>query len=116
MVEDDPDIRFLVRVNFMSDGDFEVKGEASDAESAIAAASSSSPDLIVLDHLLEGAMTGFEAAPFLKKVAPQCKIVLFTASEELRERAKDSLSVDAFLLKTDIAGLVPLARRLFDLG
>jgi len=40
---------------------------------------------------------------------------LFTASEELRERAKDIVSVDAFLLKTDIARLVPLARHLFDL-
>ncbi|MGI8792108.1 MAG: response regulator, partial [Acidimicrobiales bacterium] len=112
VVEDDTDIRFLVRIQFGADPDFSLDGEAADATAAIETASQSLPDLIVLDHLLEGPMTGFQAAPLLKAASPTSKIILFTASEELREPAKDSPSIDAFLLKTEIERLLPMAKRL----
>jgi hypothetical protein len=41
--------------------------------------------------------------------------VLFSASEEVRHPAIDEPAVDAFLLKTSIDRLVPLARRLVGL-
>ena len=73
------------------------------------------PGIIVLDHGLAGALTGLDAAPQLKEVAPNAKIILFTAHAELRPAA-DEPAIDAFLLKTDISQLLPLAQRLTGLG
>lgn len=114
VVEDDPDIRILVQVNFRGDPSFSINGECSTAEEALELAEQSQPDLIVLDHKLEGEMTGLEAAPLLKERAPRSKIILFSASEELREPAHDEPAVDAFLLKTNIDRLVGLARKILD--
>ena len=70
----------------------------------------------MLDHGLAGELTGIDAAPRFKEVAPQAKIILFTAHAELRVRAGDEPAIDAFLLKTDVAQLLPLAQRLTGLG
>ena len=61
-------------------------------------------------------MTGLEGAPLLKRAAPQAKIILFSASEELRIPAAQSEHIDAFLMKTDFEGLIPLARKLLGLN
>jgi hypothetical protein len=42
-------------------------------------------------------------------------IIMFSASEEIRIPAEDSPSIDAFLLKTSISRLVPMARQLLGL-
>lgn len=115
VVEDEPDIRMLVRLRFRLDSDFELDGDAADIEGAVLAASSSNPDLIILDHKLDGDLTGLEGAPLLKAAAPHAKIILFSASEELRIPANNSEHIDAFLMKTDIESLIPLGRRLLGL-
>lgn len=116
VVEDEEDIRMLVRFRFEMEPDFDLDGEASDLSSAIAAAATSRPDLIVLDHKLDGPMTGLEGAPLLKEAAPDAKIILFSASEELRIPSEQSPAVDAFVLKTDIERLIPLGRHLLGLA
>lgn len=112
VVEDDKDIRFLVRLQFSLDPTFELDGEAIDIDGATAAAHGSSPDLVILDHLLEGDVTGLAGAPRLKDAAPNCRIILFSASEDVRVAALGEPAVDAFLLKTHIDRLVPVARQL----
>lgn len=112
VVEDDPDIRMLIRFNFAADADFEIDGEASTAEEAIEIAKASQPDLIILDQKLEGEMTGLQAAPLLKASAPRALIILFSASEEFRIPARNEPTVDVFVLKTDITQLVSVARDL----
>ncbi len=116
VVEDSPDLAMLVHLQFDLDGDFIVVAEASDIPHALSAASSTGPDLIVLDHKLEGDLTGLEGSSMLKAVAPLAKIILFSASEELRHPAADEPCIDAFLLKTHMDRLVPLSRSLLDLG
>jgi len=115
VVEDDEDIRMLIRVQFSLDRDFSVDGQAGDIATAVEIARASAPNLIVLDHKLCGDMNGLEGAPLLKAAAPATKIILFSASEELRLPAADEPAIDAFLLKTQIKRLVPLARRLVGL-
>jgi DNA-binding NarL/FixJ family response regulator len=114
-VEDDADIRTLVRFQFALDAAFEIDGEYADVDSAVAAAEKHQPDLVVLDHKLDRGPTGLLGAPLLKAAAPGTKIILFSASEELRVPASAEPAVDAFLLKTDIDRLVPLARKLLGL-
>lgn len=112
VVEDDPDVQFLIEAIFSMDPRFDVAGAATSAEAAIDAARDTEPGIIVLDHGLAGRLTGLEAAPRLKKLAPEVKIILFTARAELRAQAAEEPAVDAFLLKTQSAKLLGVAQRL----
>ncbi len=116
VVEDDPDAQFLVEAIFSLDSRFSLTGTAMSAESALETLRTSEPGVIVLDHGLAGKMTGLQAAPLLKAVAPQAKIILFTAHAELRIDAAKEPAIDAFLLKTESTQLLPLAQRLTGLG
>ena len=116
VVEDDPDVQFLVEVVFSEDDRFSVAVLAASAEDALEMARTTERGIIVLDHGLAGALTGLEAAPRLKEVAPNAKIILFTAHAELRHSAADEPAIDAFLLKTDVTQLLPLAQRLTGIG
>lgn len=112
VVEDDPDIQFLIHTVFVLDARFSVQGGAASAEEALEMARTTEPGLIVLDHGLAGAMTGLQAAPLFKELAPQTKIILFTAHAELQIPAEAEPAIDAFLLKTDVKQLLPLAQQL----
>jgi len=112
VVEDDPDIQFLIQTVFFLDSRFSVRGGAASAEEGFELARTAAPELIVLDHGLAGAMTGLEAAPHFRELAPEAKIILFTAHAELQVRADAEPAIDAFLLKTDVERLLALAQRL----
>ena len=58
---------------------FEVVGEASDGLTAIAAAEELRPDIILLDLSMPG-MDGLGALPRLRAAAPECEVVVLTAS------------------------------------
>ncbi|MGI8774678.1 MAG: response regulator [Actinomycetota bacterium] len=116
VVEDEPDMRDLIKMTLMEDPRFEIVVEAASAEDAIGLADTHEPGLVVLDHSLDGELTGLDAAPKIKAVAPECKIILFTADASLRSRADAEPSVDAFLVKTDLLKLLSLAQRFMGLG
>ncbi len=116
VIEDDPDVRFLIETIFSMDDRFSVAGPAASAEVALEMARTTELGIIVLDHGLAGALTGMEAAPRLKEVAPNAKIILFTTHAELRQVAADEPAIDAFLLKTDSAKLLALAQELTGMG
>jgi len=112
VVEDNPDTQLLVETIFSMDPRFTVAHVADSAEDAVELARRTQPETIVLDHGLSGAMTGTDAAPLLKKAAPNAKIILFTAYGELQARADAEPAIDAFLLKTQSTKLLPLAQLL----
>jgi len=89
---------------------------AESAEEALESARASQPGLFVLDHGLAGALSGIDAAPRLKELVPQTKIILFTAHAELQARAEAEPAIDAFLLKTEATKLLALAQQLTGLG
>ena len=116
VVEDDPDVRYLIETIFSMDSRFAVPSSTGSAEDGLEAARTEEPDIIVLDHGLAGALTGLDAAPRLKELAPNAKIILFTAHAELQARADEEPAIDGFLLKTESAQLLPLAQRLTGLS
>jgi DNA-binding NarL/FixJ family response regulator len=116
VVEDDPDVRFLIETIFSMDSRFALADVAESAEDALEAVRTDQPDIIVLDQGLAGALTGLEVAPRLKQVAPNGKIILFTAHAELKTRADENPDIDGFLLKTESAQLLPLAQALTGLS
>jgi DNA-binding NarL/FixJ family response regulator len=59
---------------------FDVVGEAADGEQAIARAAELAPELILLDLSMPG-LDGLTALPLLREAAPDCEVVVLTASE-----------------------------------
>ena len=114
IVEDEADMRALVRLVLSRDPRLEILGEASTAEDAIEMAASLEPGLIVLDHGLDGPLTGLAAAPLLKGAAPRAKILLFTAYDMAAE-ARAEPAIDAFLRKDELGKLLPVVRQLLEL-
>ena len=112
IVEDDPDIQSLIATIFSMDPRFSVAGLAESAEAGLALARETLPQIIVLDDRLEGSLTGVAAVPQFKEVAPEAKIILFTAHSDLQARVVSQPGIDAFLLKTDTGELLPLAQQL----
>jgi CheY-like chemotaxis protein len=112
IVEDDPDVQFLLETIFAMDPRFALARVVASAEEAVETAQTTEPEIIVLDHGLSGKLTGIEAARRIKELSPQTKIILFTAHAELEAKSQDEPAIDAFLLKTDTAGLLPLAQEL----
>jgi DNA-binding NarL/FixJ family response regulator len=116
VIEDDPDVQFLIEAIFAMDPRFSVTNVAESAEEALEAPATSEPGIIVLDHGLAGPLPGLAAAPMLKELAPQAKIIMFTAHAALQARADKEPAIDAFLLKTESEKLLPLAQKLIGLS
>lgn len=116
MVEDDEDVQVLIENVFSLDSRFTFSGVSATAEDAFELVQTSEPATVVLDHGLAGRLTGLEAAPRFKQMAPQSKIILFTAHEELREAAAAEPAVDAFVLKTDSTHLLRVAQQLLGMA
>ena len=118
VVDDEADARMVVRSLFSEDDRFSLAMEVGSAEEAIEvihglrAAPEDLPDLIVLDHNLDGGMTGLAAAPVLKREASRAKIILFTGADDVRLEAMDEPAVDAYLPKSRPDELLSTARRL----
>lgn len=115
VVEDDPDVRLLVRVTLKPDPRLEIKGEASNAEEALEFLKDHQQiGLVILDHMLEEGISGLEAAPLMKEAAPHIRVLLFSALD-LERQAKAEQAVDGFLLKTQIDHLLPTCQELLGL-
>lgn len=107
LVDDSDEIRFLLRANLESDGRFVVVGEAANGREAIDAAGVLQPDAVILDASMP-VMTGIDALPHLREVAPDAALIVLSAYSEgrLAELAAEAGAV-AYLEKgTAMADLV----------
>jgi DNA-binding NarL/FixJ family response regulator len=116
VVEDDPDVQFLVETIFSMDARFTLAGVVASPEDGLEMARTSQPGIIVLDHGLPGQLTGLDAPQRLKELAPQAKIIMFTVHADLKARADQEPAIDGFVLKTESTQLLLLAQRLTGLG
>lgn len=114
VVEDEPDMRMLIRLALTRDERLAPAGEAASAEAALELVESNPPNLIVLDHSIEGDVMGLQAAPLLKARAEGAKILLFTA-HDMAQEAGDEPAVDAYLRKDRIDQLLLTVQRLLGL-
>jgi DNA-binding NarL/FixJ family response regulator len=78
LVDDHPLTRSALS-GLLTQHGFDVAGEASDGSEAIEAAGRIQPDLILLDLSMPG-MDGLTALPRLREAAPDCEVVVLTAS------------------------------------
>ena len=114
IVEDEPDMRLLIRLALTRDDRLEPIGEAASAAEAFDLFESATPVVIVLDHSIEGDLTGLEAAPMLKERSDGAKILLFTAHDMAREAAAEP-AIDGYLRKDRIDQLLVTVQALLGL-
>ena len=110
VVDDEPDIRRLVRLLAMQLEDVTVT-EAADAFDAVNVIARRQPDVAVLDINLGGPLTGVDLIPLVRKVAPACRIVLYTATAT---PVVGQSAADAVVLKTSTDELVAVLRTLIE--
>ena len=78
LVDDNADLRFLVRTAVEARGGFEVVAEAENGRRAVELAGEHEPDIVVLD-LDMPSMSGLEALPLLRAASPSSKIVVLSS-------------------------------------
>ena len=97
VVDDNEDVRLLLRIALDRSEGFVIVGEAADGEAGVAAAQSTDPDVVVLDVEMP-VMTGLEALPVLRETCPTTGVVVFSAAD-VDEKAL-AAGATAFLTKT----------------
>lgn len=78
IVDDEPDIRLLLRGVLHSDQGFDVIGEASSGAEALSETARLDPDVVILDYRMPD-LTGIDVARELLAKNPGQQIVLFSA-------------------------------------
>jgi two-component system OmpR family response regulator len=103
IVDDQPDVRAILRLLLERAG-LDIGFEAATAEELLDAATPACQSVVILDHNLDGPLTGLQAAPLLKERSPDVTIVLFSA-HDLQAEAAAEPAVDVFVRKDRILDL-----------
>src|SRR5579864_4172383 len=111
--DDNPNIRYLLRVFIETKTPFKICGEAGHGTEASEKAKKLQPDLILLD-LSMPVLGGAEAATILKAMLPRTKIILFSMHMDTVPRSLAAVvGVDLALSKSD--GITKLGEHLKNL-
>ena len=109
IVDDEPDVRMLLRFQLRSSG-FEIVGEAGDGQEALDRCAELQPDAVVFDLLMPG-MSGFAAIPALQEALPEVGIVAYTAvAGDFVRGEMERLGVDLVLKTGNAAPLIEALR------
>ena len=101
IVDDNPNIRYLLRVFIESQTPFKICGEASHGTEGIEKARVLQPDLVLLD-LAMPVLNGVEAAAVLRGMMPRTKLVLFSMHfDNIPKSLSTVIGVDLTLSKSD---------------
>lgn len=99
LVDDEPDLRLIVRELLSKQPPFEVVGEASDGAEATEVARVHQPDLVLLDLAMPN-VDGLTAIPRIHEAAPDAAVVVLSvySPAEMEEQARERGAV-AYLRK-----------------
>lgn len=100
IVDDDTDVRALIRTRLRMSGLFDVVGEGAEGAEAVALAERHRPALMLLDVSMPG-VDGLEALPRVLEASPHTRVVMFSGFEEhgLVEKTRE-LGAVAFIEKS----------------
>jgi DNA-binding NarL/FixJ family response regulator len=101
LVVDDHPLTRAALTGLLEQHDFRVVGEAGDGEEALALARQLQPDIVLLDLAMPGS-GGLAALPRIRAAAPECDVVVLTASgTEENLLAAIRAGAAGYLLKTE---------------
>ena len=108
ITEDDELLRRLIKLVLDVSGEYEVVGEACDAEQSVAIVRTLQPAIVLLDLGLPG-VNGLDAISLLKQAAPQSLVIVLSAhTRDKMARAATERGADGYLEKANLASqLVP---------
>lgn len=81
IIDDDGDIRALLRLFLERAGDFEVVGEGGNGREGVEVASAVAPDQVLLDISMP-VLDGLQALPLIKAALPEANIVMLTGLDD----------------------------------
>ena len=111
VLEDDLDLQLLIQLKLQRDSRLKFAGATTNFDDGIELVRSAKCQILILDHFIEGRIMGLEAAPLIKAVNPEIKIILFT-SHDLAVEASREPAIDVYLQKRDMNKLLPTMLRL----
>lgn len=107
--DDDPLMRSVLK-HMLADCGITLLGEADTAIRAIDLVERVKPDVVIVDVAMPG-MSGLEAVPVLRRVAPECQVVICSAFE-VSQHAADEAGTVAVVDKTRLVELEALLKGL----
>ena len=78
LIDDDPDVRGVIRALLADDGGFEVVGQAPDGASGMSLAAHLRPDIVLLD-LAMPVMDGLSVLPEIRRLTPESRVIVLSA-------------------------------------
>lgn len=87
LVDDQPQVRQGLRMSLGVEADFEMMGEASNGQEAIALAQALQPDVVVMDITMPG-MDGLRATGELASSCPCCAVVILSLRDDAATQAQ----------------------------
>jgi YesN/AraC family two-component response regulator len=111
IVDDDKDLRYMLKYLIETTSDFEVVGDAGNGEEAIAVVGQINPDVVVMDVQMP-VMDGVAATKRIKELYPSVHIVGLTAFGQYPELMLGAGASKCLLKNESYTSLVPTLNRL----
>jgi len=111
LVDDDKDLRYMLKYLIETTSDFEVAGEASNGEEAVAQVEVIHPDVVVMDVQMP-VLDGVEATKRIKELHPSVHVVGLTAFGQYPEVMLGAGASRCLLKNDSYTSLVPTLNRL----
>lgn len=113
IVDDEPDIRLLIR-HLLERRGWQIAGEAADGSEALSIVAEHQPDVALLDLIMDDT-GGEEVLPCLLKVAPSCMVAVLSGLSPAANRQRLlAVGAYAYYSKTQLSALPDQLER--DLG
>src|SRR5215510_9765675 len=114
IVDDNAQLRSLMRELVAEAADFQVVGEAANGAEAMQLVQALRPAIVLLD-LIMPQVNGLEVLRWIKVEYPETKVIIVTVhDEDAYRQAAEASGADAFLLKKTLGTvLLPTIRRLY---
>lgn len=115
VVDDELNVRKGLRMRLTLEPDIHVVGEAADGSAAVAEATESRPDVVVMDVQMQG-MDGFTATRLIRETVPGCAVVMLSMHDGPVDRVRaEEAGASAFVAKHELdRTLVGAIRRVAD--
>ena len=97
LADDQPKIRFALRLLLEREPELDVVGEAAGAETLLAQLEATQPDVVLLDWELPG-LSAIGGLPALRAVCPQLRVIALSGRLEARQAAL-AAGAEAFVSK-----------------